>query len=168
MRVGVQLLNFTKLTSDPRNTSCRRGKCRIEMFIAEVFIFTAEFTDYTGHGVTGQTFKDIPMRDHQTTILRLCATSGNRSQYKVIVMIHTLDFSVSTSRILSLIHLPLYMFLVRSLTTKLQSSCIQSTVYLYVLILDCNKCNYLTWRFFFKFLTLRLWKGGRRVLSVQL
>lgn len=119
--VKVQLSNFIKLTSDLRNTSCWRGKCWREVFIAEVFIFTAESTGFTGRGVTRQTFKDLPMWDLQTTFLQLCGTSGNKPQYKNILLIQTFDFSVNTSRVISLIHLPLYMFLVRSLTTKLQS-----------------------------------------------
>lgn len=154
MRVSwVQLLNFNKLTSDLWETSCRRGKCWKEVFIAEIFIITAEFTGYTGHRVTGQTLKNIPVQGPQ---IHLLDTSGNKSQCKVIVLMQTSDFSVSISRIISMMHLPLYMSWSDHLLQSYSLHAIKSTVYLCILIHNCNKCNYLTWLLFFKFLTLRL------------
>lgn len=154
MRVSwVQLLNFNKLTSDLWETSCRRGKCWKEVSIAEIFIITAEFTGYTGHRVTGQTLKNIPVQGPQ---IHLLDTSGNKSQYKVIVLMQTSDFSVSISRIISMMHLPLYMSWSDHLLQSYSLHAIKSTVYLCILIHNCNKCNYLTWLLFFKFLTLRL------------
>lgn len=79
----------------------------------------------------------------------------------------TSDFSVSISRIISMMHLPLYMSWSDHLLQSYSLHAIKSTVYLCILIHNCNKCNYLTWLLFFKFLTLKTLKRGR-VLSVQL